>query len=296
VAIDRSLIDGPRAFAIAAMLLGVIFAILIASGMIAFAVRDFALRREEEKRLLEFQKAEAIGHFTSTTIHDFTNILAIVDSGLNQIVRGTSEQRTKDMVELVRNATERGARLTRQLLKFVRHDDQEIGTVDLEVLFDGLHDMLTRSLGNGVDIRIRIDPKARFVLANANQLEFAFINLAVNARDAMGGEGSFSVATDVSGDMVEVTVTDTGPGIAPAVRQQIFDPLFTTKEPGKGTGLGLAQVASAVEGAGGSVEARDGAQGGACFVLRLPGVQSEPARASIGTIAPDDATAIVKAG
>jgi signal transduction histidine kinase len=107
------------------------------------------------------------------------------------------------------------------------------------------------------------------VLANADQLELALMNLAVNARDAMDGEGAFTITTRSVGGMVELRVADTGPGIADEALGRLFEPLFTTKPPGKGTGLGLAQVAGAVRQAGGSVEAASGADGGAVFLLRL---------------------------
>ncbi|MDX1430450.1 MAG: ATP-binding protein, partial [Rhodothermales bacterium] len=287
VAIDRTLIDGPQTRAVLATMLGVIAAILLAGGMIAYALYDFALRREEERRLLEFQKAEAIGQFTSTTVHDFNNLLAVVDSGLNQIVRGTGEQKTKDMVELIRSAIERGTRLTRQLLRFARLGSQEIGTLDLDALVHGIEDILKRSLGSGVQLDLHIDPGARSVTANADQLELALINLAVNARDAMDGKGRVSIIAERIGDMVEIRVADSGPGIPVDIRHRLFEPLFTTKGPNKGTGLGLAQVASAVRDAGGTVEAINGADGGACFVLRLPAVQVEAARSAVDAVVPD---------
>ncbi len=105
--------------------------------------------------------------------------------------------------------------------------------------------------------------------ANADQIELALLNLAGNARDAMGGRGRLTISAEPDGDMVALRVADTGAGLSPEVLDQLFRPFFTTKDPGKGTGLGLAQVEGAVRNAGGTIEGRNAPGGGAEFVLRL---------------------------
>lgn len=270
VAIDRALLDWPRALSTWTMLGGAIVALALAGGLVAYAVRDMAVRQEEERHMLELQKTEALGHFTATVVHDFNNLLAVVQAGLNQIIRHTGEAETVERAERTRAAIQRGSRLTNQLLSLARGEATEVTAVDLPALLGNLDELLHKSLGRGIALEVGADPGAARVLVNPDQLELALVNLAVNARDAMDGQGRLSITTAPAGDdMVEIRVTDTGPGIPPEVQGQLFRPFFSTKPPGKGTGLGLAQVAGTAHQAGGSVEAVPGPDGGACFVLRL---------------------------
>lgn len=271
VAIDRALIAGPRTLSVVAMLAGSIVALAVGGVMIFYAFKEFALRRREEARMLELQKAEAIGQFTGTVVHDFRNLLAVMQASLNLIDRNTAEDRTREAVRLAREALDRGARLTSQLLSFARSDEAqgEIGSVDLPALVARIDDMLRKLLGGRIELVVRIGPGARLVLANADQLELALVNLAANARDAIGGPGRVTLTAERDGDRVRLRFADTGPGFPPEVLPELFRPYFTTKPPGKGTGLGLAQVAGAVRQAGGEISAENGPDGGGVFVLTL---------------------------
>ena len=121
--------------------------------------------------------------------------------------------------------------------------------------------------------------------ANADQIELALLNLAGNARDAMGGQGRLTIATEPDGDMIALRVSDTGSGLSPEVQEQLFRPFFTTKDPGKGTGLGLAQVEGAVRNAGGTIDASNLSDGGAEFTLRLYRAGSAAPEAIAGQVA-----------
>jgi signal transduction histidine kinase len=269
VAIDHALVAEPRARASAIMLGGSIIALALGALMVAYALADLAQRRREEAQLLELQKVEAIGRFTGTVVHDFKNLLAVMQAGMNQIFRETGEPKTRERVEMVRAAIGRGTRLTNQLLSFSRGDGGEVCDVDLGDLIAGVEDLIRKTVGGGVVLDIRIAPEAREVRANADQIELALLNLAGNARDAMGGEGRLTITTERDGDMIALRVGDTGSGLSPEVQEQLFRPFFTTKDPGKGTGLGLAQVEGAVRNAGGTIDAGNLSEGGAEFILRL---------------------------
>jgi CheY-like chemotaxis protein len=153
-------------------------------------------------------------------------------------------------------AARRGAKLTGQLLAFSRSQKLEIGAVDLAALLAGMDDLLRQSVGPLVDIAIQVDDDARWVMNDANQLETAILNLAINARDAMPAGGALTISArrpaSASG-FVQVDVADTGVGMSREVADRALEPFFTTKPPDKGTGLGLAQVFGAVQQAGGSI-------------------------------------------
>ncbi len=271
VAIDRALIAGPRTLGVVAVLAGSIIALAVGGVMIFYAFKEFALRRREEARMLELQKAEAIGQFTGTVVHDFKNLLAVMQASLNMIDRKTAEEETRATVRMARELLERGARLTNQLLSFARSDGArgEIGVVDLDPLIRRIDDMLRKLLGQRIALDVRIAPDARLVVANADQLELALVNLSANARDAIDGPGRVTISTERVDGAIRVRFADTGPGFPPDVLPDIFRPYFTTKPPGKGTGLGLAQVAGAVRQAGGEVSAGAAPGGGGEFVLTL---------------------------
>jgi signal transduction histidine kinase len=273
VAVNRVSIDQPRAMSAAATFGGAAVALLLAGGLLAYLVGDIARRAENERRMMELQKAEAIGEFTSSVVHDFRNLLAIMQSAVHLIRQTTRDETVLSIAAQAEKAAERGAKLVNQLLSFARRDGADVETVDLRRLVDGIEELLRTTLGNGVDLGVSIDDNARSVRANPDQLELALINLASNARHAMSGRGSLQIDAVHAGAFVEVRISDTGPGVPEEVRQRVFEPFFTTRPVGAGTGLGLAQVAGAANHAGGSVEVTDAPSGGAAFLLRLPSGQ-----------------------
>jgi CheY-like chemotaxis protein/two-component sensor histidine kinase len=176
-------------------------------------------------------------------------------------------------------AARRGAKLAAQLLAFSRSQRMSVGTVDLQRLLNGMSGLLTQSVGPAIEVRVHVDPAARFVISDANQLELALLNLSVNARDAMPGGGSLTIetrrATDVDRhlprvDYVDLRVTDTGIGMSDEVRSRAVEPFFTTKPVGQGTGLGLSQVYGVVRESGGalSIESEVGRGTTVCLTLR----------------------------
>lgn len=269
VALDRKLVDAPARRTATAIVAGAIVAAAAAALLIAYALVDLAARRREEERLVQLQKAEAIGQFTSGVAHDFSNLLMVVIGNLERIAGRSTDPESVKSAERALGAARRGARISNQLLSFARQDGAEIKPVDLAALFERTDELMRETAGAGVAVSYSVAPSGRWVLANADQLELALMNLIINARDAMNGEGAVTVSAAQAGDSVEIRVADTGPGVPPRLRARLFEPFFTTKPPGKGTGLGLAQVSGAARQAGGSVDVDEAPEGGAVFVLRL---------------------------
>jgi signal transduction histidine kinase len=155
-AVDRSALDSPRTWSNAATATGILAALALAAGLSLYGIYEMRVRRREERRFLEMQKAEAIGQFTGTVVHDFRNIIAVVEAGLNLIARQRTKAQTEKTISEVRDTLARGERLTNQLLSFVRGDEAEIRTVDLKALLEGSDELLRRSLGDEIDFTWRV--------------------------------------------------------------------------------------------------------------------------------------------
>ncbi|MDP6705972.1 MAG: PAS domain S-box protein [Alphaproteobacteria bacterium] len=248
-----------------------------------------ALRRSEEQ-FRQAQKMEAIGQLTGGIAHDFNNLLAVIQGNIAYLNRKVGDDAVlRPLIEPALRATRRGASLTQRLLAFSRQQDLEVAAVDAGRLVDELAEMLRRSIGEDVEVRLELGSEVWPCEVDAGQLEQAIINLATNARDAMpdGGVLRIEVANaslvagevpaSVAGDYVMIAVSDGGIGMTAEVQRKIFDPFFTTKDVGKGTGLGLSMVYGFITQSGGHV-AVDSAPGrGAVFRLYLPRASSDEA-------------------
>jgi two-component system NtrC family sensor kinase len=238
----------------------------------AQAIRDRLAEESEKLRraesaLLQSQKLEALGRLTGGVAHDFNNLLTAVLGNAQLISRSVElGERNRRRLEGIRMAAERGAALTRRLLIFARGQSLNPRTLDLAALSKNLYELLTHSLRE--DIRCELDmPQSLWPIeADPAQLEFALLNLAVNARDAMPNGGIFRIAgrnrstvfladgRALQGDFVEIAVSDNGIGMSGDVRARALEPFFTTKDADKGTGLGLSQLYGFVDQSGGAVE------------------------------------------
>jgi PAS domain S-box-containing protein len=224
-------------------------------------VRDISERKEAEKlheQLRQAQKMESLGHLTGGIAHDFNNLLAIILGNLDFLSeRIKASDPLRRFIAPSIAAAEHGANLTKQLLAFGRKQALQPRVTSLNELLQQLTTLVQRTLGERVEVILVLDPKAWQVNVDASQLQNAFINLAVNARDAMpdGGKLIFEtknvtldseyarVNTEVTpGDYVVIAVSDTGKGMTQEVMDKAFEPFFTTKELGKGSGLGLSMV------------------------------------------------------
>jgi len=257
-------------------------------------VRDLSERREIEAELRQAHKMEALGQLTGGVAHDFNNLLAVLMMDLELLAEMTGDN--EEMEELVTEAREvvhAGAELTQRLLAFSRRQSLQPRVLDLNVLISSVASLLRRTLGEGVQIDI-VGPSDLWpTLADPGQVENALLNLAINARDAMEAGGRLTIETantmldddyaarqtDVeAGNYVLLSVTDNGAGMPPEIGEKVFDPFFSTKEAGSGSGLGLSMVYGFVKQSGGHVA-----------------IYSEPGRGTTVNLylpkAPDDGTA-----
>ncbi len=224
-------------------------------------------RHAAEAQLRQVQKMEAVGQLTGGIAHDFNNMLAVVVGGIDLARRRLNGPRSEVMIHLT-NAMEgatRAAALTRRLLSFARSEPLLPECVDSAQLVGGMSELLDRTLGERVEVRTVLDPAAWPVFVDMHQLENAILNLAVNGRDAMDGEGELTISTanetvtanavgDIQpGDYLRISVSDSGCGMSREVIDRAFEPFFTTKAVGKGTGLGLSQIFGFAHQSGGEV-------------------------------------------
>jgi len=251
------------------------------------------LRRRVEQRtaelesaqanLVQAQKMEAVGQLTGGIAHDFNNMLAIVIGNLDVAKRRLAQGRSDlgRQIDSAMEGAQRAAALTQRLLVFARRQPLEPAVVDLNRLLGDLSELLRRTLGERVRIEAATAPELWPVCVDEAQMESAVINLAINARDAMPGGGTLSIATAnvevpveeeglAAGDYVLVTVADSGAGMAPDVAARAVEPFFTTKEVGRGTGLGLSQVYGFVRQSGGHVAIDSAVGAGTTVRLYLP--------------------------
>ncbi|PZP47878.1 MAG: hybrid sensor histidine kinase/response regulator [Azospirillum brasilense] len=262
-----------------------------------FAVgRDIQREKEQaealqntEEALRQSQKLEAVGQLTGGVAHDFNNLLTIIRSSVDFLRRpGLPEERRQRYVEAVSDTVDRAARLTGQLLAFARRQALKPEVFDVGARLRAVGEMLDTVTGSRIQVVIEVPDIPCFVRADVSQFETALVNMAVNARDAMEGQGRLTLALAASGPLprirghagsqgrfVAVSVTDTGTGIAPGQISRIFEPFYTTKEVGKGTGLGLSQVFGFAKQSGGDVDVRSTLGNGTTFTLYLPEERAE---------------------
>ncbi len=231
---------------------------------------DATERKATEAQLQQAQKMEAVGQLTGGLAHDFNNLLAVVLGNLQLL-----ERSIKDDEKAVRrsraalDATERGAELTKRLLAFSRRQTLEPKTIDINDLVSNMKTLLRRTLGETVELNIVCADGLWLTKADPNQVETAVLNLAINARDAMPDGGRLTIETankqldeaytaqsgDIdAGDYAMVAVSDSGTGIPKALTAKVFQPFFTTKDVGKGSGLGLSMVYGFVKQSGGHIK------------------------------------------
>jgi len=281
IAMSRNLIDRPRAVSFAAVAIGSLSALALAAGLIFYALRELARRRQAEARMAQTQKLEAVGQLTGGVAHDFNNLLTVIIGGLNMLLKRIEDPKQRQIAEHMLEAAQRGDKLTKQLLAFSRGQRLELAPVDLHAMAPGMEDLLRRSIGVDVALNFKMHPDARWVMSDANQLELAVLNLVINARDAMpdGGRIDITTAPGAKAGTIELSVSDNGMGMPKDVLDRAMEPFFTTKPAGKGTGLGLAQVFGAARQSGGGVEINSAPGRGARVTIILPSTPA-PAEAS----------------
>ncbi|WP_156678144.1 PAS domain-containing protein [Sphingomonas profundi] len=258
-----------------------------------------------EEALRQSQKMEAVGQLTGGLAHDFNNLLTVIRGSVDLLRRpDVSQERRGRYIDAIADTADRAARLTAQLLAFARRQALNPEVFDAGDSVQAIQPMVRTLVGSRVSITVNVPETPCIVHADRSQFDTALINMAVNARDAMAGEGELvmTVATArgmpavrshpaVAGEFVTIAVRDTGTGIAADKIEKIFEPFFTTKSVGEGTGLGLSQVFGFTKQSGGEVLV-DSVEGqGATFVMYLPAAPKAAARVDTPT---DEAPALVK--
>jgi PAS domain S-box-containing protein len=251
-------------------------------------MKEVAARERAQEQLRQAQKMETIGQLTGGVAHDFNNLLMAVMGNLDLLrKRMPDDPRLKRLIDGAMQGAERGASLTQRLLAFARQQDLKAVSVDLGTLIRGMIDLLERSLGPRVALRLDIPHDLPPAQIDPNQLELAILNLAINARDAMQDGGSINIKVTQhrvgkdepalkAGDYLKVSVIDDGGGMSPETLKKAIEPFFSTKPVGKGTGLGLSMVHGLAVQLGGTLELSSTVGCGTTATLVLPATDKLP--------------------
>jgi len=251
---------------------------------------QIAEREKVESALRQAQRLEAVGQLTSGVAHDFNNLLTVVMGNVEHLRKREHDPQILRRLDMMREASRRGARLTAQMLAFSRRQKLEPRAVDLNETVRSMGDMLQSAIGGSVQIEPpQLAPDLWSAMIDPTQIELVILNLAINARDAMAVGGRLTISTEnvslgepqgpedpAAGDYVAVTVADTGSGMTDAVLARAFEPFFTTKEVGKGSGLGLSQVFGLAKQSGGGVTIDTELGRGTTIRIFLPRAGSAP--------------------
>ncbi len=267
--------------------------------LVICVIRDITVRRNLEGQLRQAQRVESLGQLAGGVAHDFNNLLTVIN-GMSDLLLGEVEENSRvfEDVKEIRNAGERAAALTRQLLAFSRQQVLEPRVITFNTVITDMEGLLRRVIGEDIDMAISLAPDPGFVKADPGQIEQVITNLAVNARDAMPKGGQLTLGTEKveidehyarqhaggvrPGPYAVLTVSDSGTGIDEPTRSRIFEPFFTTKGQGKGTGLGLSTVYGIVKQSEGFIWVYSEIGKGTTFKILLPRVagDAEPARSA----------------
>ena len=255
---------------------------------VATAMRE---RAETEAQLRQAQKMEAIGRLTGGVAHDFNNVLQVIGGNLQLLLRDVAGNlRGEQRLQVAIDAISRGSKLASQLLAFGRRQPLAPKVVNLGRLVRGIDDLLRRALGEGIEIETIVAGGLWNTFVDTVQVENALLNLAINARDAMAGNGRITIeagnaslddsyarrhAEVEPGQYVMLAVSDTGSGIPPEILDRVFEPFFTTKPEGQGTGLGLSMVYGFVKQSGGHVQIYSEPGQGTTVRLYLPRARAD---------------------
>ena len=257
---------------------------------------DITERRQAEEALRQSQKMEAVGQLTGGVAHDFNNLLTIIRSATDFLRRRElTDERRRRYIDAISDTVDRASKLTGQLLAFARRQPLAPQVFDVALQVEGIAQLIRPLVGGRIQIGLESRDPDCFATADVAQFETSLINLAVNSRDAMDGEGLISISVEKanaipasgtsekrSGKFIAISVRDTGSGIAPDRLTSIFEPFFTTKEVGKGTGLGLSQALGFAKQSGGEIVVASNLGEGATFTIYLPQAAAPASHAQIG--------------
>jgi signal transduction histidine kinase/CheY-like chemotaxis protein len=261
------------------------------AGALSKLEREMALREEAQGALAQAQRMEAVGQLAGGMAHDFNNVLMAILAYLDVIGLRSSDEKIREPLQGAKDAVEMGASLNRRLLAFSGQQGVGLERLNLDDRLAGTIELLRRTLGDQITVTLQCSPDPCPILANIGDLDNAILNLAINARDAMPAGGVLTIGTrhvtidpDAAaripnarpGDFVQLSVSDTGQGMPPEILERAMEPFFTTKQPGEGTGLGLASVYGTVQQSGGFVAIESELGKGTTVNLHFPKVDTRP--------------------
>lgn len=234
-------------------------------------IEDVTDKRRVEENLSRAERLQALGQLAGGVAHDFNNVLAPILGNAELIRRGLPDGDERAVAaDAIRRSTERARELTKSMLGLSGQTGAARERVDLNEVLASFMPLLLRSMRQDLQVDFAPSAQALPMLADPSQVERALLNLALNAQDALGGQGRLGISTRAEGGFAVLCVDDAGPGMSAAVRARAFEPFFTTKEPGQGTGLGLSSVHAFVLQHGGRVELDSEPDKGAHFRLYFP--------------------------
>jgi len=259
---------------------------------IAGSCLDVTDRRRLEQQLVQSQKMEALGQLTGGIAHDFNNMLSVVIWNLDRVAQSIPEGKLRDQAQLAMSGALNCAELTRQLLTFARHQPDQPRVIRLAELGSRVAKLLGPVIGKHITINVRMADGLWPIFADPAHVESALLNLAINSRDAMENGGTLTIEginvprgtfeIDPTGDYVALSVSDNGVGMSQDVLERAFEPFYTTKGPGEGTGLGLSMVYSFAKQARGHVKIESQVGLGATVRIYLPRCRNAPAEDQAG--------------
>lgn len=253
-------------------------------------LRDITEKKKMEMQFLRAQRMESIGTLAGGVAHDLNNILSPILMSVQMLQLKVIDERSQRMLEVLRLSVERGGELVKQILSFARGVAGERVELQPRHLLQETVKILKETLPKSIRVALHLDPDLPLVSGDATQLQQVLMNLCINARDAMPNGGTLSIEAKIvviddtyaemlpdatAGHFIQITIMDTGAGIAPEHLSRIFDPFFTTKEVGKGTGLGLATVATIIKSHEGFVNVYSEIGQGTKFSFYLPALTTE---------------------
>ncbi len=237
--------------------------------------RDITERKQIERQLLQSQKMEAIGTLAGGMAHDFNNIMASILVATQLVKQNPEHERTRERMEMIERAVKRGKGIVEQLLYFSREKSLEMKRVDCALVVEQVIEMIAHSFPKSIAIEHHLQAR-HMILGDVDQLYQVFLNIAINARDAMPNGGTLAFQSETCYDevtnaqLIAIHITDTGTGISDEVMKRMFEPFFTTKEVGKGTGLGLAIVHGVMKAHKGRIEVKTKLGEGTTFSFFFP--------------------------
>ena len=267
-------------------------------------VRDITAKRAAEEQLFQAQKMESVGQLTGGIAHDFNNVLTVITGTIEILAEGVKHDPSlTSIARMIGDAADRASQLTANLLAYARKQPLRPRETDVNKLVDEVVELLSPTLGRQVEIETALSDQVWPALVDRSQLSAALVNLAINARDAMPNGGRLLFRTGNltrgerdphpgglgAGDYVVIEAVDTGDGVPASIRDKIFEPFFSTKQFGVGTGLGLSMVFGFAKQSGGTVVVESETGKGACFRILLPRADgiADPSTASDGPAATD---------